>query len=95
VDRHPHERRLDDRPSLERARKGVALEAVEPRPQPDVHRRRVLRLQPTDALQGTGQRHAQPLEQQLARQQGAVELAPGERAGGQGRNRYATTRAAP
>jgi hypothetical protein len=46
VDRRAHQRRLHDRPALERAGQDGALEALHPRPEPDVHRGRVLRLDP-------------------------------------------------
>ena len=55
-----------------------AREPVEPRPQPDVHRRRVLRLDPADALERARDRHPAPLEQQLPREQGPVQLTLGE-----------------
>ena len=51
VDRRAHQRALHDLPALERAGEGGALEALEPRPQADVHRRRVLGLDAADALQ--------------------------------------------
>src|SRR5215211_2733246 len=57
----------------------AALEAGEPRPQSDVHRRRVLRLDAGDPLERRRQRQLAALEQQLAREQRAVELAPGQR----------------
>ena len=56
----------------------VAAEPGQPRPQPDVARRRVLRLEAADLLDrlGDGQRRA--LEQQLAGEERAVEVALGE-----------------
>ena len=57
VDRAAHQRRLHERPPLERAGHGLALEAVDPRPEADVGRRRVLRLDaahPLDGARGSG-----------------------------------------
>ena len=82
MDRHAHQRGLDDRAALEGARELVALEARQARPQPDVHGRRVLRLQAADPLQRPGQRVAAALQQQLTREHGAVELALAENAFG-------------
>ena len=56
----------------------VALEALEPRPEPDVHRGRVLRLDPADPVEGLRDWRPRALEQQLAREQGTVQLALGE-----------------
>jgi hypothetical protein len=63
---------------LQRAGQRVAVELGHPRPQPDVHRRRVLRLQPADGVQRRRDRAARRLEQPLAREHRAVELALGE-----------------
>jgi hypothetical protein len=79
VDRHAHQRRLDHAAVLQRAGQGRALEAGEPRPQPDVHRRRVLGLDAADRFQRARQRHPRSLEQELAGEQRAVELSPRER----------------
>ena len=46
----------------------------EPRPKADIARRRVLRLERPDLLDGAGQRQVRPLEQQLAGQDGAVQV---------------------
>lgn len=73
MDRHSHERPLNNRPFLQRAREVVALEALKPRPEADVHRRRVLRLQTGDALKRLGKRRSSPLEEELAGEQRAVE----------------------
>jgi hypothetical protein len=78
VDRHAHERRLDDRAPLERARQRTALELRHPRPQPDVHRRRVLRLQAADSGDRLRDWGGRGLEQPLAREHRAVELARAE-----------------
>ena len=79
VDRGPHQRRLDDRPPLERARECVALEPVQPRPQADVHRGRVLRLDPADPLERPRDRRPRPLQQVLAGEEGPVQVALRER----------------
>ncbi len=81
VDRDAHERRLDDRAPLERPRQLVALKpATYPRPQADVHRRRVLRLDRADRMENLADRAVLPerLEQALACEHRAVELALGE-----------------
>ena len=52
VDRRAHERRLHRLPPLERSGEVAEREAVEPRPEADVRRRCVLRLEPRDALEG-------------------------------------------
>jgi len=80
VDRVAHQRRLDERAPLERARQRLALEAGDARPETDVPGRGVLRLQPADLLDGPGQGQAPPLKQQLPREQRPVELAPREHA---------------
>ena len=80
MDRRTHERRLHDRPPFERPRQVVASKAVEARPQPDVRVRRVLVLDAADPLERARDRQAHALEQQLSREQRAVQLAPGERA---------------
>jgi hypothetical protein len=53
---------------------------LQARPQPDVHRWRVLRLQRAHALERPRDRRAPAFEQELAREQRAVELALAERA---------------
>ena len=75
VDRAAHERRLNDRAPLERAVERVALEAVEARPEADVRVRRVLVLDAADPLERAWDREARSLEQQLPREQRAVQLA--------------------
>ena len=50
VERRAHERALDDRRSAIAAIEVGRVEAGEPRPEGDVRRRRLLRLQPADAL---------------------------------------------
>ena len=75
VDGRPQERALHDRTSLQGAGQVGAAEAHHARPEAEVHGRRVLRLDAGHALERAGQRGPSPVEQQLARQQGAVELA--------------------
>jgi hypothetical protein len=75
VDRDSHQRPLDHRAPLERAPELIALEPLEPRPEADVHRRRVLRLEAADALERTRKRLAAALQQQLASEHRAIELA--------------------
>jgi hypothetical protein len=74
VDRRAHQGCLHDAPALQRPRQRVALQALDARPQPDVHRRRVLRLQATHSFQRARQRGPRPLEEKLAREQGAVQI---------------------
>ena len=73
VDRAAHQRALDDAALLERAGEVGALEPLQARPQPDVHRRRVLRLQPGHPLEQPRDGIGGALEQALAGQEGAVE----------------------
>ena len=73
VDRHPHQRRLDHRPVLEGVGQRVATEGRETRPQPDIARRGVLGLEAADLLDRLRDGQRCPLEQQLAREQGAVQ----------------------
>jgi hypothetical protein len=79
VDRLAHERSLHDRLSFERPIEVVALEAREPRPQADVHRWRILRLEPAHPLEHSGNRRLLSPEKQLSREQRSIQLAPGER----------------
>ena len=79
VDRAAHQRALDDRSPLQRLRQLRAFEAFEPRPQPDVGGRRVLRLHPAHPLDRPRERRARALQQHLPSQQGAVQLAFGQR----------------
>ena len=69
--------------ALERPREGVALEAVEARGERQVRRRRVLRLEPAEPLDGAGRGERLSLEQELTREERPVELAPREDAPGQ------------
>ena len=54
VDGRAEQRSLGDRPPLQRPRQRSALEAGKPRPQPDVHRGRVLGLDAADPLDARG-----------------------------------------
>ena len=56
MDRDPHHRPLDHRALVKRFSERVALEPGDPRPQPDVHRRRVLRLQRAHRVEHRGDR---------------------------------------
>ena len=78
VDRAAHERRLNDGSTLEGPGEIVPSEAVEARPQPDVGVRRVLVLDTADSLERARDRQAGALEQELSREQRAVQLAPRE-----------------
>ena len=79
VDRAAHQRALDDGSPLQRLRQLRAFEAFEPRPQPDVGGRRVLRLHPAHPLDRPRERRARALQQHLPSQQGAVRSAFGQR----------------
>src|SRR5687767_1141857 len=95
MDRRAHERALDDGSPLQGPRQLVAFELLEPRPDPDVHGRRVLRLDPADALERAGERRAGALEKELARQQGAVQLALREDALGDHSRRRSSSTVSP
>ncbi len=75
VDRAAHERPLDDLAILKRFSDRVPLEVLDARPEPDVHRRRVLRLQAAHRVERLGNRDRPPLEKALASEQGTVESA--------------------
>ena len=74
-----HHRRPHDRPPLQRTLQLVVREAVDASPEPVERREDVLRLQPTDRLERAHDRHAPALEQQLPREQRAVQLAQRQR----------------
>ena len=61
---------------LERSRERLALEAVDAGGERQVRRRRVLRLEPGDPLDGAGRGEGLSLEQELAREERPIELAP-------------------
>src|SRR5262249_45733698 len=69
VDRPAHERRLHDDFALERAIEILALEPVDARREADVAVRRVLVLDPAEALQDPWERHADALEEELPREE--------------------------
>ena len=85
VDGDPEQGRLDRPPVLEGPGQVVTAEVAQPRPQADVRRRGVLGLEAGDLLQRLGEGVAGALEEELAGQQGPVELAGGEHALGHGR----------
>jgi hypothetical protein len=70
-----HQRGLDHRAALERPSEAVPLEVVESRPEPDVHRRRVLRLDPAETLQCPRQRLAAARQEELTLEERPVQLA--------------------
>src|SRR5262249_44231418 len=74
MDRSSHQRSLYDGAAVQRTGERGTLEGGEPRPQPDVHRGRVLRLDPADAFEGARDRKGRPLEQELPRQHRSVQL---------------------
>jgi hypothetical protein len=78
VDGVAHQRRLHERPPLERPRQRVAFKALDARPEADVPGRGVLRLQAADLLDGAWEPEAPPLEQQLPCEQRSVQLASGD-----------------
>jgi hypothetical protein len=53
---------------------GADVEALDARPEPDVHRRRILGLDAADPLERLRDRHSTALEQKLACEQRAVQL---------------------
>ena len=75
VDRRAHERGLHDGAPLERACQVVAAKTFETRPEPDVRVRRVLVLDTADPFERSRDRHTSPLEQELAGEERAVQLA--------------------
>jgi hypothetical protein len=72
-ERDPHELAVG-----EHAAELVRVEVPQPRPQPHVGRHGGLRLKPGEMLHRRGDRHGRALEQQLAREQRAVERTAGE-----------------
>ena len=75
VDRLAHQRRLDHRAALERPRQVAPPETLEARPEADVGVRRVLVLDAADPLERARDRETHALEQELSREQCAVQLA--------------------
>jgi hypothetical protein len=86
VDRVAHQRRLHEAAPLERAGQRAALEALHPRPEPDVGGGCVLRLDAADLLNGARQGQRPALEEELAGHQRAVQLAASEDALGHARH---------
>jgi hypothetical protein len=80
VDRPAHERPLDDRAPLERAREVVAVEAFEARREADVRVGGVLVLDPAEALDRTRDANRRALDQELACEERPVQLTRGESA---------------
>src|SRR5688500_6204852 len=78
VDRDADEGALDDALAPECARAVLPAEAFEPRPETDVRRGGVLRLQAADLLERARDRELRPLEQKLPREQRAVQLSLGQ-----------------
>jgi hypothetical protein len=78
VDRRAHEGSLDQRPVLERTSQIVAPEARDAGPQAHITRRRVLRLEPADLLDGLDDGAGRTFEQQLPSEERAVERALGQ-----------------
>src|SRR5438067_9426462 len=75
VDRRAQQRALHDRPLLQCRVEVGPRKTVHPRPQSDVHRRRVLRLEPAHLLEHRGDRQPRWPQQELAVQQGEAQLA--------------------
>src|SRR5262249_14294404 len=80
VDRGPHERPLHHPALLEGTVEVGALEALDPRPEPDVHRRRVLRLKGAHPLEHPRDREPDTVEQELSSEEPSVQAAGRERA---------------
>jgi hypothetical protein len=75
VERSPHQRGLEHAAVNHRGLQLLAPEAAEARPEPDVRRRRVLRLHARQPLDGGRDVELGPLQEQLPGQRPAVELA--------------------
>ena len=75
VDGGAHEGRLDDSAPMQGPVEVAAAEAVETRPQADVRRRRVLRLDATHPFHRHRQAAAVPVQQSLPREHRPVQLA--------------------
>jgi hypothetical protein len=78
VNRAAEQRPLNDAALFERGRERIAPEVAHARPEADVSRWCVLRLQPTHPFERRDQWQGRALEQELAREQGAIELARGQ-----------------
>ena len=82
MQRLPHHRRLDHRPTRELALERLAPEARRARPDADIRRRRPLRLHADEMLDHLCGRQSLPLEQELTRECCAAQLALCENARG-------------
>ena len=85
MQRPAHHRRLDHVAAEHRLLERLPSEAGEPRPEPDVRGGRPLRLHPGEPLDRGDRIEPLPLEQQLPRQRGAVQLPQGQHARRHGR----------
>jgi hypothetical protein len=74
-----HERRAHDLARPQRLDELLGPEALDPRPQPDERVLGLLRLHPGQPLHGLDRAHVGSLEQQLARERGATQLAARQR----------------
>ncbi len=74
VDRLALQRSLHHLPPFERPRQAAAREALQSRPEADVHGGRVLRLDAADAFEGGGDLRRAAIQQLLAGQQGTVQV---------------------
>jgi hypothetical protein len=84
VDGRPHDGALDHSSLGERAIERGRLELAEPRPQSDVRRRRFLRLQSADPLDGLDDAGIRRLEQLLAGERRPAQPARADDLGGGG-----------
>ena len=73
VDRPAHDADPHELPALEQLRQRLRPEALEPRPERRVRVVRHLRLHADEVLDGRERRQRRPLEQELARERGAVQ----------------------
>ena len=78
MDRRAHQGALDDRAPLQGAIQLFSLESLHPRPEADVHRGRILRLQRAHPVEDLRERRRDALQQHLASEQGSVELPLGQ-----------------
>ncbi len=78
MNRAPQQRPLNHAALFERGREGIAPKVAHARPEADVPRWRVLRLEPTNAFERGDEWQGRALEQELAREQCPIELARGQ-----------------
>ncbi len=88
VDGDPQQGRLHRPPLLQRPGELLAAEVAQPRPEADIGRGGVLGLEPGDLLERGRDGEGRALEEQLAGEQGPVELAGREHTLGHGRGVY-------